>query len=753
MKMVNKSAWSILLVFLLFGCSQKQENSSVKPLVSSTTGKPEMPKTIILGTVYDVFNERYNTDEEFQSIFDRDIKLIKETGINTVLPFPLGEWEGSTKTQKWERSDYMIKGIEENDLKFITMLVKSQHNAYFPDFMQSKAKNIFQEVNHVPSTDHDEIKFNRQEVKDAIDNYIKNIIERYGNSPSLLGHNIWNEPHFESMDDYTVHQFQQWLKAKYGTIDAFNKAWATTNSDWSEITPLARNTWPSSMCYIDWYLFRSWYVGQLVKWSIDVLHKYDTKHFAYASPVLNQLTSKTTSLWYVDQQEIIPYEDALSFSFYPDLYYDEDKGVPMGYWKYSAVYTANRCDAGKKPYFLNEAQTNSRHGFGLSEFMTYDKIYMMTWLAFSENAKGIVYWQWQPFMRGEQSFGRGLTQTNGKLAKRGEAVKAIGAVVKKHGELLYKAQLEKPKAGILISMPGMWKTMEMCTRKDVGGASYFMHQSFEGTFKALWEKNIPVDVIRIDKEVSLESISDYKILYLPFQIMVSPKIAEILKQYVANGGWLIADAKSIIMDEHDFGYDVNPGAGLDKVFGATREDFINRRDNFDIEMTNNKYVTGVKNYKSAFYKDFLTVYKGAEVLAKFKDDGYPALVVNKYGKGLAVLSAVPLGGSYMHDLSGNADIIISLAKKANADFDIKITNNNKIVVKLHKVDDGMLVYVINTGDKNYKGNISFDNILSKKLDHAINIIDDSDVKVDSNNKSVRFNIELAPYRTAVVLIN
>jgi beta-galactosidase len=289
-----------------------------------------MPNTIMLGTVYDVFNERYDTDKEFQAIFNRDIKLIKETGINTILPFPLGEWQGSTKTQKWDRSDYMIKGIEDNGFMFIPMLIKSQHNAYFPDFMQSKAKDIYQEMYHIPSQDHDEIKFNRQEVKTAIENYFKSIVERYGNSPSLIGYNIWNEPHFESMDDITVHAFQQWLKTKYGTIDNFNKVWASTYSDWSEISPLARNTWPSSMCYIDWHLFRYWYMGQLVKWSVDVLHKYDTKHFAYASPVLHQFTAKTTSLWYEDGKEIIPFTDAVAFSFYPDLHYNYDTNTPMG---------------------------------------------------------------------------------------------------------------------------------------------------------------------------------------------------------------------------------------------------------------------------------------------------------------------------------------------------------------------------------------------------------------------------------------
>jgi beta-galactosidase len=257
----------------------------------------------------------------------------------------------------------------------------------------------------------------------------------------------------------------------------------------------------------------------------------------------------------------------------------------------------------------------------------------------------------------------------------------------------------------------------------------------------------------MDKKITLESLAGYNILYMPFQIMVSPETAEVLKQYVANGGWLVADAKSAIMDELDFGYDINPGAGLDTVFGATREDFINHNGNFDIQMNHNEYVPDLKDYKGAFYKDFLTVYKDVEVLASFTEDGSPALVANKYGKGVAVLSAVPLGGSYIQGLDGNAKIITSLAKKVDADFGINTSDNDNVMVRLHRVDNGLLVYVINAGAKDYKGNISFENILSEKFrDTAINIVDNREVKVDSDSDRVKFNIELAPYRTAVLLL-
>jgi len=722
----------------------------------SLYAQPQMPQTIIFGTVYDVFHERYDTDKEYQEIVTRDIKLIKSTGINTVLPFPLGQWDVHTKKQKWERSDFLINSIEKNNLMFMTMLIKSQHNTYFPAFQQAKVENILQE-NPNPSQNYDDIKFNRPEVQNALDDYFRAIIERYGNSPSLVGHNLWNEPHFESMDEITIPAYQHWLKGKYGTIDKLNKSWAFSYSDWSEISPLAHNTWPSSMSLIDWDMFRFAYQGQLVKWAANTLHKYDNKHFLFASPVLHQFTSYAKINWFVDAKEIIPFTNAHAFSFYPDLYYDKKKDKPMGFWKYNAVFTSNRCDAGSKPYFLNEAQTNSRHGFGLSEFMNYDKLTMMTWLAFAENAKGIVYWQWQPFMRGQQIFGRGLTQTNGKLAKRAKAVKDIGAVIKKHGELLYKAQMLKPKAAILMSMTGMMKTMEMLTKSDVKGASYFMHQSYEGTYKALWEKNIPVDVVRTDKEVTLESISGYKILYMPFQIMVSPQIAKVLKQYVANGGWLVADAKTAILDELDFGYGINPGAGLDKIFGAYREDFFNKDGNYKIKISSNDFLDKSEfeneSFKGMFYKDFLTTYKGTKTIATFIEDNMPALTVNEYGKGKAILSAVPLGGSYLNSLKSCGKIIIDLALKAEADFNISLSKNDtQVSVKLHQLNNNLIIYLVNTSKEDFKGTVSFQNIFSKKYSDAKDIIIEKKVSMKADSQNIKLDVNIASHRAKIILI-
>ena len=104
---------------------------------------------------------------------------------------------------------------------------------------------------------------------------------------------------------------------------------------------------------------------------------------------------------------------------------------------------------------------------------------------------------------------------DGKLAPRGEAVKDLGAIVKKYGRTLYKARLEKPKVGILVDVVGLIKTLEQTTET---ATNKFMYESNAGLFKALYESDITSDMIRMDRGLTPAELKPYKILFLPFQI-------------------------------------------------------------------------------------------------------------------------------------------------------------------------------------------------------------------------------------------
>ena len=56
--------------------------------------------------------------------------------------------------------------------------------------------------------------------------------KRFGHNPNVIGWQIDNEYATYSYDDDTRGQFQQWLKAKYGTLDNLNARWTTAY--WSQ---------------------------------------------------------------------------------------------------------------------------------------------------------------------------------------------------------------------------------------------------------------------------------------------------------------------------------------------------------------------------------------------------------------------------------------------------------------------------------------------------------------------------------------
>ena len=66
------------------------------------------------------------------------------------------------------------------------------------------------------------------------------LAKRFGHNPYVLGWQIDNEYSDISFDPDTKAQFQQWLKARYGTLDNLNARWTTsywseTIFDWSQI--------------------------------------------------------------------------------------------------------------------------------------------------------------------------------------------------------------------------------------------------------------------------------------------------------------------------------------------------------------------------------------------------------------------------------------------------------------------------------------------------------------------------------------
>jgi beta-galactosidase len=469
------------------------------------------------------------------------------------------------------------------------------------------------------------------------------VANRYAKSPALSFYNIWNEPHYSSVAPHVVDRFRQWLKQKYDSLAALRHAWAEAYSDWSEESPFLTENWKSSMPQIDWIEFRNDLNGMLLGELIRTLRKFDSTHVVNANPVGSVWASfAPLGAYNIDDWPIADKNDIHGISYYPDGWERSHDLEPCPFWLHNLAFNAVRSAARGKNFILTELYTNTQNGLALNGYLDKQSISLLAWTALANDCKGMIYWKWLPFMRGRQTLGRGLCQVDGKLAPRGEAVKDIAVVMRKYGQMLCKARLRKPQAAILVDMTGLIKTLEQTTEP---ATNKFMYESYAGLFKALHEGNVPVDMVRMDRSLDGETLKGYKIIYLPFQIVMRREVAEVLKAYVRQGGWVVADARTATLDELDFAYPISPGAGLDELFGATRSDWIGAKTVYKVHMEESSGSSPTDFY-GRFFREKIELHGDVQTLGTFVDTHTPAITRKGYGKGVAILSAVPLGASY-----------------------------------------------------------------------------------------------------------
>ena len=715
--------------------------------------KAQSTETIIIGTVYNIFHDEFETDEAFFKQVDRDIANMKDAHINHVLIFPMSQWDPETKQLLWERTDYLIKKIEAQKMKFVPLMLKQEQNShYFPIWKFQEIEGLWDEYHSTDGNKNtrENVDFADPRIYPEVDKYFKAVIERYGKSKALSFYNVWNEPHYKSSAPHVIERYRKWLKEKYKDLPTIRRAWGEEYTSWDQVTPFLNDNWDSTMPQIDWVMFQNDLNGILLGELIATLRKYDTTHAVNANPVSTPMANFNEYGFYnTDNWPIAAHGDFHGISYYPDIWERGHNLTPHPFWLHNLAFNTVRNAAGDKNYILTELFTNTQNGLALNGYLTKDFVNLLAWTALANDSKGMIYWKWLPFMRGRQSLGRGLTQVNGDLAPRGEAVKELAEIMEDHGKMLYEAKLKKPEAAILLDMVGIVKTLEQSTE---GATKKYAFESNAGVFKALHEANISVDVLRADRGITANDLKDYKIIYLPFQIVVREQVANLLKDFVSNGGTLVADARTGTLNEIDIAYQQSPGAGLIDVFGAERLDWLGKKDWFTVNM-NDKTVAS--EFKGQFFKEKLKVSPKANVLATFKDDNKPALIENEYGKGKAILSAVPLGASY-HNKEGNnalGKLISSFALEAGVILDAKFTSpdGHYMNMKSHIYKNDQLLYVINDEDFAKRGNIEL-HVGKGKVKSVTNLLDIENTNFTQKGENIIINIQAKKNEVKLLMI-
>jgi beta-galactosidase len=255
------------------------------------------------------------------------------------------------------------------------------------------------------------------------------------------------------------------------------------------------------------------------------------------------------------------------------------------------------------------------------------------WATLSRGARAISYYAYYPMSAGYESNGYGLIGLDGTITERARAAGAFASIVTRHAPLLANARPRPAPVAVL------YNRLSYMVGGNTVGPGTTVRNSMIGFYRAMFERNIPVDFIHTD-ELAAGAASRYRVVFLGTPLMLPRAAADALRRYVEDGGTIIGEARPAWNDERGFANVTIPGAGLDQVFGV-RERELQSPD--AITMTMEKGAGGALARLSGasvpgltFEEHLQPLRTDVRVVARFSN-GDAAITDARFGRGRAIL--------------------------------------------------------------------------------------------------------------------
>jgi beta-galactosidase len=400
-----------------------------------------------------------------------------------------------------------------------------------------------------------------------------------------------------------------------------------------------------------------------------------------AAPAL--FTSPTDGYGEPDDWKMAAAADFFGTSLYAK---HAESARPWPYWMLAAGLDFER-SAGHsfdKGFWIGELQAGQGvTGMRIALPVTaHDERYWM-WQVISHGAREIAVYAWYPMSSGFESGGYGLINLDGALTDRAKAAGATAQVIERNAAEINSS---RPAAAQVAVLYDRLSYMVGGTEPSLSKLGNAERDSLMGIYRAFYEAQIPVDFVHPDA-VERDRLSQYRILFLPYAVMLSSRVAEEVKQYVAQGGVAVAEARLAWNNARGYASLIIPGFGLDRVFGA-REELIRPDANPRLIIQPAAGLPGLKaedSVDTASFEEDLQPLGQAQVVARFPD-GKVAMVRTRYGRGAAILigSFAALSYQRKHDPSTQR-LFLSLARLAGVTREVRVSGTGTSEVEVRRL--------------------------------------------------------------------
>ncbi|WP_338786939.1 beta-galactosidase [Metabacillus sp. FJAT-53654] len=449
---------------------------------------------------------------------------------------------------------------------------------------------------------------------------IRKLMENVKDHPAIIGYQIDNETkHYDTSGPNVQLQFVKYLKEKFKTTDALNKAfglsyWSNDVHAWEDM-PSVVGTINGSFG-AEFSKFQRTLVDDFLAWQVEIVKEYRhegqfiTQNFDFewrgysfgVQPNVNHFTaSKPFDITGVDIYH--PSQEDLT-------------GIEISFGGDVARSTK------QQNYLVLETEAQA-----FSHWTPFPG--QLRLQAFSHVASGanmVAYWHWHSIHNSFETYWKGLLSHDLKPNPVYNEAKTIGADFKRLSPKLVNLK-KKNKTAILVS------------NESLTGVSWFkFNQRSELNYNdilrliydELYKLNVECDIIHPETE----NLEDYSLIIVPCLYVASDQLLDRLNQYVDKGGHAVFTFKSGFTDENIKVRTTNQPGIIEKVCGVQYQMFIEPKH---VQLAENPYGVDESKNEVHTWMELLTP-TTAETFAKYDHPAwgeYAAITGNECGDGYA----------------------------------------------------------------------------------------------------------------------
>lgn len=564
----------------------------------------------------------YNPEQWPEEIWAEDMRLLPKAGVDivTLNVFSWATLQPAEDTYDFTRLDRIMEMVTAHGMKVCMATSTGAHPAWmarkYPDILRTEFNGIRRKFGGRHNSCPNSPTYRKYAAVLA-----HKLAERYGHYDNIIAWHVSNEFGGECYCEQCEKAFRVWLREKYGTLEALNRAWNTsfwghTFYDWEEIVVpdmrsehfAAERTMFQGIS-LDYRRFQSDAMLDCYKLERDVIKS-----------VLPEAKVTTNLMGFYKPLDYFKWAKEMDFVSWDNYPSNEDS-----YTRIAMAHDLMRGIGGGAPFALME-QTPS-----VTNWQPYNALkrpgIMRLWSlqAMAHGADTVMFFQMRRSIGAcEKYHGAVIDHAGTENTRVFREVSALGEELKQLGTDTLQMRTES-QIGIVFDWDNWWaleySAGPSCELK-------YLTEIFR-YYDALRREGYDVDFVSPE-----DDFSGYRLLIAPVWYMVKGDTDEKVREFVKEGGRFLTTFFSGIVQENDL---VTPGGypgKLRDILGI----WVEEQDALPHGASNGFQYCG-ENYPATLLCDLIHLEGAVQLDGEgYGEDfyrGMPVLTCNDYGKGKA----------------------------------------------------------------------------------------------------------------------